>query len=166
MNNKTIDVNCLSFVRAKKENIGIMLEIIHRCVLEINAVDYAQTQVEHLVKNFSEEWLEDLINTRHYYEVWYQGMLIACGGVSRDYSQERQSYLTAVFVNPDFNKKGIGRKLVEFLETDEWCLDSKLIEVPSSKSSHKFYYKCGYHYYDIDNIITMKYLFLEVMGQR
>lgn len=70
-------------------------------------------------------------------------MLIACGGVSRDYSQERQSYLTAVFVNPDFNKKGIGRKLVEFLETDEWCLDSKLIEVPSSKSSHKFYYRCG-----------------------
>lgn len=148
MNNKTIDVNCLSFVRAKKENIGIMLEIIHRCVLEINAVDYTQTQVEHLVKSFSEDWLEDLINTRHYYEVWCQGMLIACGGVSRDYSQERQSYLTAVFVNPDFNKKGIGRKLVEFLETDEWCLDSKLIEVPSSKSSHKFYYKCGYHYYD------------------
>ena len=111
-------------------------------------MDYTQTQVEHLVKGFSEDWLEDLINTRHYYEVWYQGMLIACGGVSRDYSQERQSYLTAVFVNPDFNKKGIGRKLVEFLETDEWCLDSKLIEVPSSKSSHKFYYKCGYHYQD------------------
>lgn len=63
-----------------------MLEIIRRCVLEINAVDYTQTQVEHLVKSFSGDWLEDLVNTRHYYEVWYQGMLIACGGVSRDYS--------------------------------------------------------------------------------
>ena len=30
-------------------------------------------------------------------------MLIACGGVSREYSQEKQSYLTAVFVDPDFN---------------------------------------------------------------
>ena len=43
MNKKTIDVNCFSFVRAKKDNIGIMLEIIHRCVLEINAVDYTRT---------------------------------------------------------------------------------------------------------------------------
>ncbi len=103
MNNKAIDVNSLSFVRAKKEKIGIMLEIIHRCVLEINVVNYKQTQVEHLVKGFFEDWLEDLINTRHYYEVWYEGMLVACGGVSRDYSQERQSYLTAVMVNPDFN---------------------------------------------------------------
>lgn len=54
MNNKTIDVNCLSFVRAKKENIGIMLEIIHRCVLEINAADYTQTQVEHFSENRNE----------------------------------------------------------------------------------------------------------------
>lgn len=148
MNNKTIDLSSLSFVRAKKENIGIMLQIIRRCVLEINAADYTQTQMEHLLEGFSESWLEDLINTRHYYEVWHKGTLVACGGVSRDYSQEKQSYLTAVFVNPDFNKRGVGRKLVEFLETDEWCLVSKLIEVPSSKSSHKFYYKCGYHYQD------------------
>ena len=33
-----------------------------------------------------------------------------------------------------------------FLEKDEWCLDSNLIEIPSSKSSHGFYYKCGYSY--------------------
>ena len=40
MNNKTTDVNSLSFVRTKKEDVAIMFEIIRRCVLEINAVDY------------------------------------------------------------------------------------------------------------------------------
>ncbi len=104
MNNKIIDLSALSFVRAKKGNIGIMLQIIRRCVLEINAADYTQTQVEHLLEGFSESWLEDLINTRHYYEVWYKEMLIACGGVSRDYSKDKQSYLTAIFVNSDFIK--------------------------------------------------------------
>lgn len=72
--------------------------------------------------------------------------IIACGGVSRDYSQEKQSYFTAIFVNPDYHGKGIGRKLIQFLEKDEWCLNSNLIEIPSSKSSHEFYYKCGYKY--------------------
>lgn len=52
MNNKTIDLSFLSFVRAKKENIGIVLEIIRRCILEINAADYIQTQVEHLFGMF------------------------------------------------------------------------------------------------------------------
>lgn len=47
---------------------------------------------------------------------------------------------------PDYHGKGIGKRLVQFLERDEWCLCSNLIEIPSSKSSHGFYYKCGYKY--------------------
>lgn len=148
MNYSTIDKNRLSFVRAKKENISVMLDIIRRCVLEINAADYTQNQVKDLLNGFTADWLENIIDTRHYYEVWYDEIIVACGGVSRDYNQEKQSYFIAVFVNPDFCKKGIGRKLVEFLEKDEWCLDSNLIEIPSSKSSHEFYYKCGYSYQD------------------
>lgn len=123
-----------------------MLDIIQRCVLEINFVDYTLTQIQELLNGFTAEWLEDIINTRHYYEIWYGGTIVACGGVSRDYNQEKQSYLTAIFVNPDYHGKGIGRKLIQFLERDEWCLDSNLIEIPSSKSSHEFYYKCGYSY--------------------
>lgn len=75
-----------------------------------------------------------------------QGKIVACGGVSRDESQEGQCYFTAVFVNPDFRKKGIGTKLVKFLETDEWSLNSRLTEIPSSKSAHTFYRTCGYNY--------------------
>lgn len=91
MNCPTIDKNRLSFVRAKKENINIMLDIIRRCVSEINAADYTQNQVKDLLNGFTADWLE-------------------------------------------------------FLEKDEWCLDSNLIEIPSSKSSHGFYFKCGYRY--------------------
>ena len=78
--------------------------------------------------------------------VWYHNQLIACGGVSRDLSQEKQSYFTAIFVNPDYRGMNVGKSLIRFLEQDEWCLDSDLIEVPSSKSSHEFYHKLGYDY--------------------
>lgn len=127
MNSPTVDISRLVFARAKKENSGAMLDIIRRCVSEVNAADYTQAQVRELLDGFTANWLENIISTRHYYEAWYDGKLVACGGVSREYSQEKQSYLTAVFVRPDFRKNGIGRKLVEFLEKDEWCLDSNLI---------------------------------------
>jgi len=68
------------------------------------------------------------------------------GAVSRDTSQENQSYFTAIFINPDCHKMGIGKRLIKFLEKDEWCLNSNLIEIPSSKSSHGFYHKLGYEY--------------------
>lgn len=114
--------------------------------VEVNYKDYTATQFAKYLANFTEDWLIDIINTRHYYEVWYQGKIIGCGGVSRDYSQVKQSYFTAIFISPDYQRKGVGKELIQFLENDEWCLCSNLIEIPSSKSSHEFYHKCGYKY--------------------
>lgn len=54
---------------------------------EVNYKDYAIYEFEKYPAKFTEDWLIDIINTRHYYEVWYQEEIIACGGVSRDYSQ-------------------------------------------------------------------------------
>ena len=141
-----IDLDRVFFKRADIKNVTELLVIIHRCMNEVNYKDYAQPELKKILEGFTSEWLIDIINTRHYYEAWYQGRIIACGGVSRDYSQERQCYFTAIFVNPDYQRKGVGRKLVRFLEKDEWCLRSDLIEIPSSKSSHEFYCKCGYKY--------------------
>lgn len=141
-----MDLERVLFKKASRSNVNSMLYIIRRCMNEVNYKDYSPEEFEKYLTHFTEDWLTDIINTRHYYEVWYEDSIIACGGVSRDYSQERQSYFTAVFVNPDYRGQGVGKKLIRFLETDEWCLDSDIIEVPSSKSSHVFYNKCGYEY--------------------
>ena len=151
-----MDLDRLLFKRAELKNVKTLLTIIHRCMKEVNYKDYPPEEFERYLKNFTVDWLTDIINTRHYYEVWYQDHIIACGGVSRDYSQERQSYFTAIFVNPDYRGMGIGRKLIQFLENDEWCLDSDLIEIPSSRSSHEFYRKCGYEYRNNPPIFSKK----------
>ena len=97
-----MDLEQLLFTRANIENVGELLDISHRCMNEVNYKDYAPHEFEKYLANFTEDWLIDIINTRHYYEVWYQGKIIACGGISKDYSQEKQSYFTAIFVNPDY----------------------------------------------------------------
>lgn len=151
-----MELERLVFRKADIDHIPEMLNIIHRCMNEVNSADYPTEQLQHLLSGFTAQWLSDIITTRHYYEVWYMENLIACGGVSRDCSQEKQSYFTAVFVNPDYRGKGIGRKLVEFLEKDEWCLDSDIIEIPSSKSAHGFYRKCGYDYRSFPPVFSEK----------
>ena len=141
-----MDLTKLHFQRADKQNVPHMIEIIQRCMNEVNRVDYSEEQFKKYYNSFTYEWLSDIIDTRHYYEVRYNNVIVACGGVSRDYNQENQAYFTAIFVDPDFRCNGIGTCLIQFLEKDEWCLDSSLLEVPSSKSSHKFYHKLGYEY--------------------
>lgn len=76
---------------------------------EVNYKDYAPYEFEKYLAHFTADWLIDIINTRHYYEVWYQGKIVACGGVSRDYSQEKQSYFTAIEVI-GYNRKNLERE--------------------------------------------------------
>lgn len=141
-----LDANKITFEKATLSDIDKLLHIIHRCVKEVNSKDYEPCQVERFLNEFTTEWLKDIILNRHFYSVKYNGVIIGMGGISRDTSQESQSYFTAIFINPDYHKMRIGTKLIGFLEQDEWCLKSNLIEIPSSKSSHEFYHKLGYKY--------------------
>jgi len=140
------DLNKIVFEKATLSDVDKMLPIIHRCMKEVNYKDYEPCQFEKILNGFTTEWLSDIVINRHFYSVKYNGEIIGTGGISRDTSQEKQSYYTAIFINPDYQKMGIGKKLIKFLEQDEWCLDSNLIEIPSSKSSHEFYHKLGYEY--------------------
>lgn len=140
------DINRIVFERATLGDVDKLLYIIHRCLKEVNSRDYESLEIEKFLKGFNREHLSNSIFTKHFYSVKYIEEIVGMGAVNQDKSQENQSYFTAIFINPDYHKIGIGKKLVKFLEQDEWCLNSDLIEIPSSKSSHEFYHKLGYDY--------------------
>ena len=141
-----IDINKIVFEKATLNNVDKLLYIIHRCVKEVNSKDYETWEVEKFLNKFNTAWLSDSILNKHFYSVQYNGEIIGMGAICRDISQKKQSYFTTIFINPDYYKMGIGKKLIKFLEQDEWCLNSDLIEVPSSKSAHEFYHNLGYEY--------------------
>ncbi len=51
-----------------------------------------------------------------------------------------------IFVLPKYQGKGIGRKIIENLEQDEYFFRAKRIEVPASITAVNFYRKLGYNY--------------------
>ena len=51
-----------------------------------------------------------------------------------------------IFVLPEYQGKGVGRKIIEALEKDEYFLRAKRVEIPASITACEFYKKMGYDY--------------------
>mgnify|MGYP002226045077 CR=1 FL=1 len=52
----------------------------------------------------------------------------------------------SIFVLPEFHGKGVGRKIINTLETDEFYVRASRIEIPASITAMEFYRKFGYDY--------------------
>ena len=57
-----------------------------------------------------------------------------------------ESSLFNIFVLPEYQGKGVGRKIIETLEQDGFFLRAERVEVPASITGVGFYRKLGYEY--------------------
>ena len=58
----------------------------------------------------------------------------------------KESILLTIFVLPELHGKGIGRKIINTLEQDEFYVRATRIEIPASITATEFYRKFGYDY--------------------
>ncbi len=73
--------------------------------------------------------------------------MVGTGSIANDFSDDDHVFWElTVFVNPDQHGRGIGRIIMENLETKAIGLGCKRLILPSSLTSHKFYLKLGYSY--------------------
>ncbi|MGN0280565.1 MAG: GNAT family N-acetyltransferase [Lachnospiraceae bacterium] len=88
-------------------------------------------------KDYSPEFIEENIRS-HSPEVI----------LSRAKEAHLESYLLSVFVLPEYQGKGVGRSIIETLESDEYFCRAWRTEVGSSLTAVQFYRKMGYEYKD------------------
>ena len=72
--------------------------------------------------------------------------IVGCGAIGPYWGKEDESSLFNIFVLPEHQGKGVGRKIIETLEVDEYALRAKRIEIPASITACDFYRKLGYDY--------------------
>ncbi|MBQ9483242.1 MAG: GNAT family N-acetyltransferase, partial [Ruminiclostridium sp.] len=82
----------------------------------------------------------------HMYVVCEGDRIIGTGGIAGYWGSLTESILLTIFVLPEYQKKGVGRKKIETLEKDEYFLRAKRIEIPASLTAVDFYRKMGYDY--------------------
>ena len=132
-----------SFRNSDAENVSAMIIRTERIT---NSKDYSEEWINALEKRAQPSDILERAGWTHFYVAEENDTIIGCGAIGSYWGSEAESSLFNIFVLPEYQGKGIGRKIVETLEQDEYFLRAKRVEVPASITAVNFYRKLGYDY--------------------
>ena len=123
-------------------------DLIAKTLRTTNIKDYSGEYIENDIKILTPEYLIKRSEWTHFYVVCDDSVIIGCGAIGPYYDKHDESSLFTIFVLPEYQGNGIGRKIIETLENDEFFLRAKRVEIPASVTACEFYRKMGYDYKD------------------
>ena len=131
------------FAESDAEAVSQMI----RTTIEIsNKKDYPEELMDELIRSETPEHVIGRSGWTHMYVAQDEGKIIGCGAIGPYWGKEDESSLFTIFVLPEYQGKGIGRKIMETLEQDEFFIRAKRVEIPASITGVPFYLRMGYHY--------------------
>lgn len=134
--------------RFEKEDAEAVSALIARTLRETNIRDYTAEYIENDVRALSPESLIQRASWMHFYVVLDGEKPVGCGAIGPYWGQEDESSLFNIFVLPEYQGQGIGRRIIETLEADEFFLRARRVEIPASITACGFYRRMGYDYKD------------------
>lgn len=123
-------------------------DVIKTTIRISNTRDYPPEMMEELILHQQPADVLQRASWTHFYVAEEDGGIVGCGAIGPYWGKEDESSLFTIFVLPECQGKGVGRKIVETLEQDEYALRAKRIEIPASITGLPFYLKMGYTYKD------------------
>lgn len=132
--------------RFRNEDAIELANVIAKTLRTTNIKDYSPEYIENDISFLTAEKLIERSEWTHLYVACEGAKIIGCGAIGSYWGKEDESSLYTIFVLPEYQGKGIGRKIVETLEQDEYFIRAKRIEIPSSITAVEFYRKMGYDY--------------------
>ena len=138
--------NCIKVRKFKEEDAKEVRNVIVKNFLEVNIKDYGISAMVKLAKVYDVEKVLNVASYANMYVFEFDGKIIGTGSISSFWGSETESILLSIFVLPEFHGKGVGRKIINTLETDEFYVRASRIEIPASITATEFYRKFGYDY--------------------
>ena len=74
--------------------------------------------------------------------------IIGCAGIRKDAEDPERTDIHSFYVKPERQKEGIGRRIMETLEQDEYFLQTKRTLIHASITAADFYRRLGYDFKD------------------
>ena len=131
------------FQEADAEAVSALLAVTLRTT---NIKDYSSEYIENVIKTHQPQNISERASWTHFYVVCDNEKIVGCGAIGPYWGKTDESSLFTIFVLPEYQGVGIGRKIIQTLEQDEYFLRAKRIEVPASITATPFYLKMGYDY--------------------
>ena len=131
------------FLENDAEEISALLATTLRAT---NIKDYSSEYIENVIKTHQPQAILQRASWTHFYVVCDNEKIVGCGAIGPYWGKTDESSLFTIFVLPEYQGAGIGRKIIQTLEQDEYFLRAKRIEIPASITATPFYLKMGYDY--------------------
>lgn len=120
--------------------------VIAKTLRITNSKDYPEEYIEENVASHSPDILRKRAEEGHTYVILDGSKIIGCGTIAGYWGSITESILLTIFLLPEYQGRGLGKKIIETLEEDEYFLRAKRIEIPASITAVEFYKKMGYTY--------------------
>ena len=141
-------MNTVTLCRFRNGDEFAVSDVICKTLEISNRKDYSHEFIEENIKSHSPEVIATSAEEAQFYVDMDGETIIGCGGITGYWGSTEESYLISIFVLPDYQGKGVGRKIVEALEADEYFRRARRTEVGSSITAVSFYRKMGYEFKD------------------
>ena len=139
----------------RKEDAIKVSYIIKRSLIEVNSIDYPKKVIQFLCDAHSPEMLIENSQKKQIFVAVEKNDII--GTASLD-----ENWIGGMFVDPKVHKKGIGTRLITFLEKRARKNGYKFVQLGASLTAYEFYQKKGYkkvkkrHNKNIGTVILMR----------
>lgn len=138
--------NCIRVRRFEEKDADHVSKLIVRNFREVNSKDYGIAATEEMAEVYDAKKVLYIASYAHMYVFEWKDKIVGVGAISSFWGSETESILLTIFVLPEFHGKGIGRKIINTLEQDEFYIRATRIEIPASITAAEFYRKFGYDY--------------------
>lgn len=134
--------------RFENKDAEELADVIAKTLRTTNSKDYTPEHIESDISCLTADKMIERSGWTHIYVVCDEDRIIGCGAIGPYWGKNDESSLYTIFVLPEYQGRGLGRKIIDTLEQDEYFLRAKRIEIPSSITAAEFYRKMGYDYKD------------------
>lgn len=128
-------------------------EVIKKDILTENIKDYSVQAIKHLVDEQNEELIKRRAEKFHVYTFLDGEKIIGVGMIGPYWDSLTESSFFTIFRDPDYKGTGLGRKIIETLEQDEYYKRADRIEIPASITAVEFYKHMGFGFKETDEVI-------------
>lgn len=125
-------------IRRFRENDARQVsELVINTVKKVNSKEYPDFVIENAIREFTPENVLNLSKKKEIYVMVDQEKIIGTASLEKN-------VVYTVFVHPKCHKKGIGKKLMKYIEQKAKKNGVKILKVTSTTNAYEFYKKLGY----------------------
>lgn len=141
-------MNKLTVRRAKLSDVSAIYELIAYTSRVSFAGYYPPQIIEGGIEHNTESILVDKVKNTHFYVATTDNRIVGCGSIYTISGARREAKIQSFYIHPNSQGQGVGKAIMEALESDEWAINAEIINISSSVVALPFYHKMGYTHRD------------------